>query len=480
MTDLDVIAKIEFQEGSSNNIKGDEDHSSGFSGFLAGINLPDIVQLACLENKSRKLSVFTKKDSGEIYFKDGEVIHASTKDKKGEKAFYEILSWEKGTFKFSFSEPVTRSIEIPWNFLLIEALRLKDENKVKSSQKASQKTKALIVDDSKFFVSRLREYLEISLGVEIVGEASNGKEALEIIKNKRPDIITLDINMPVMTGDVALKHIMIRSPSPVVLISNFSPETTPKVMEFLRLGAVDFIAKPVGNHTWDSFSEQLKKVVKETFEFNVQNIRRARNPRRPEEKLSPGVPAERLLVFLGGKGGLLELQKIFPLLRPSEKTGILIFQTMCPVLSRPFCEYMNGFCSFSINTIPSVAPLLSNQAWLTTTLSKWMMRSDESGAGIFSVDEHENKDLALRLFHDLSHLFRKDLAIVILSGVSDSLIEGFNVIEEHGGTLIIQKSDTALKGGVLEQLKSLSLYDHELSPEDMPEFLNAWMSGDIE
>ena len=105
-----------------------------------------------------------------------------------------------------------------------------------------EKLKVLIVDDASFMIKAVSEVLESDPAIQVVGSAKNGLEGLSKIKELRPDVITLDIDMPVMDGISALRHIMIESPVPVVVLSSLFSDGS-ITFEALRLGVVDFVPK---------------------------------------------------------------------------------------------------------------------------------------------------------------------------------------------------------------------------------------------
>ncbi len=449
----------------------------GFSGFVAGLNLADLVQLACLENRDRKLVVLSGHRSAQLFFSKGEVVHCETGDKTGEDAFYEVMSWEYGSFKFLEGATEQRTIETPWNFLIIEALRLKDENKAKYPDREPAQASVLVVDDSRFFVSRLRDFLQEQLAAEVAGEAANGREAIEFLAKSTPDLITLDINMPVMAGDVALKHIMIKSPAPVVLVSNFNERHAGKVMEFLRLGAVDFIAKPMGGQPWEVFAKRLAEVVRNASHFRIRNVRRARNPKLAVHKRDPGMPADKIIIVVGGYGALLEIQKILPCLDLMDRCGLVIFQQMCPLFASPAADYLEPHCAFSVKELGSGAPLLSNQAWLSAAKGKWRIKADESGAGIYSVgDEGQGFDVG-EVLEVLSEIFSCNLAVVVLSGADVSIVEGLQHVAMSDGKIIAQLPDTSLYPMPLRQIDNMGLTTEFMAPEDIAVFLTKWITG---
>ena len=110
--------------------------------------------------------------------------------------------------------------------------------------KIVRKQKVLVVDDSALIRGAIRRIFEESIKLEVIGEASNGAEALDLIPRLNPDVVTLDVNMPVMDGLTTLKHMMIKTPKPAVMISTLTREGASVTFDALKYGAVDFIPKP--------------------------------------------------------------------------------------------------------------------------------------------------------------------------------------------------------------------------------------------
>ena len=104
-------------------------------------------------------------------------------------------------------------------------------------------TRVLVVDDSGFFRRRIVEILGTDARIEVVGTAANGKEALEQVAALKPDVVTMDIEMPVMDGITAVRHIMASQPTPVLMFSSLTHEGAQATLEALEAGAVDFLPK---------------------------------------------------------------------------------------------------------------------------------------------------------------------------------------------------------------------------------------------
>ena len=124
--------------------------------------------------------------------------------------------------------------------------------------------KVLIVDDSTFFRKRLNEIIKGDLDLEVVGEAKDGKEGVELTKKLRPDVITMDVEMPVMDGITAVKQIMQECPTPILMFSSLTYEGANSTFKALEAGAVDFMLKnfdDIAHKREDAFRE-LRNSIK--------------------------------------------------------------------------------------------------------------------------------------------------------------------------------------------------------------------------
>lgn len=147
-----------------------------------------------------------------------------------------------------------------------------------------KKLKVLVVDDATFMTKAISDLLESDPDIEVVGVANNGLEGLEKIKELQPDVVTLDIDMPVMDGLQAVRHIMIESPVPIVVLSSLFSDGS-ITFEALRLGVVDFVAKPSGAISSDihTAKQHIVDRIKLASAVNFQNIRRVRINKQTKE-----------------------------------------------------------------------------------------------------------------------------------------------------------------------------------------------------
>ena len=142
---------------------------------------------------------------------------------------------------------------------------------------ADKKIRVLIIDDAEFMRRALTKILSSEPNIEVVGYGKTGREGLEAIKKLKPDVVTLDIDMPEMDGITALKHIMIKYPTPVVVVSALTHKGE-ITFESLRLGVVDFLPKPSGSVSRDMElqKEDLIKRIKIASSVDINKVKRAR------------------------------------------------------------------------------------------------------------------------------------------------------------------------------------------------------------
>ncbi|MFT8323346.1 MAG: response regulator, partial [Bacillus sp. (in: firmicutes)] len=124
-----------------------------------------------------------------------------------------------------------------------------------------EKIKVLIVDDSAFMRKLIADFLSEDSRITVVGTARNGEDGIRKIKELQPDVVTLDVEMPVLDGLRALKRIMVENPVPVIMLSSTTKEGADNTIQAIQMGAIDFVGKPSGPISLD-----LHKVKQELIE----------------------------------------------------------------------------------------------------------------------------------------------------------------------------------------------------------------------
>ncbi len=315
--------------------------------------------------------------------------------------------------------------------------------------KDMESQKVLVVDDSSLIRRAIRRIFEGNSRLEIVGEAANGAEALDLISQVNPDVVTLDVNMPVMDGLTTLKHMMIKNPKPAVMISTLTREGASVTFDALKYGAVDFIPKP-SQISGKSLEDQHEKIIRkislaaQVETIAIQYLRSSEHEKGPLE--DNGLPAERIFALGASEGGYSSLLKIIPLLRPKIHAAFLVILYAEPMYIDAFARYLNEHSMIRVLRARHGEPIQSGACYLCS--GEEYLTIEKSG-GIYFLRVNPNpfpnrRGAINMLMMSLAETLKEKSAGAILSGSGFDGLEGLREILRHGGTGIVQHPKTCL------------------------------------
>lgn len=457
---------------------------AGFAGTLKNIQLNDLIQMCCLSASSLCMRVNKDDRLGTIFIVDGEIIHAACEGLVGEEAFYQILGWQTGSFEsIEVATSPQRTIHQNYHFLIMEAARRVDEaslisdgDSLPNEDADKDRLRVLIVDDSPMMRKILSSMLTTSNSlIKVVGMAGNGKEAISLIDELSPDLVTLDVNMPVMDGTSTLKHIMIKKPCPVVITSNPGEGSSRAIFNFLELGAVDFMSKPTKNQ---DILIQQQKILERIQIAATANVGNFRIPRIPKAK--DGVPGSHpteeacrsLVIVVSGPGGHPEQMSLLHDLVPSVAAlegGVVAVQSLPPLFAEAFARYLLERCKCPASPIVKQTPLAAGHCHvgihgcpLTVTTTEEIPSigpaDAELSAGGFPLD---------RLLVTAAETFKHRLTVVLLSGADTGEQAGLRAVHESGGQIILRERVSGMVAEPLNAVVEAGLADMEVKPVDL-------------
>ncbi|WP_319526278.1 response regulator [uncultured Desulfosarcina sp.] len=457
---------------------------AGFAGTLKNIQLNDLIQMCCLSGSSLCMRVNKDDRLGTIFIVDGEIIHADCEGVVGEEAFYQILCWQTGSFEsIETSTTPERTIHQNYHFLIMEAARRVDEASLYAEEDFSpgedsdeDHLRVLIVDDSPMMRKILSSMLTTSGSrIKVVGMAGNGKEAISLIDELSPDLVTLDVNMPVMDGTSTIKHIMIKKPCPVVITSNPGEGSSKAIFNFLELGAVDFMSKPTKSQDILTQQQKILERVRIAATANVGNFHIPRIPKaKDSERFSH--PTEgmchRLIIVVSGPGGHPEqirlLHDLVPVVTDSMSSVVAIL-SLPSLFADAFASYLKQRCRCPASPIDKQRSLAVGHCYVGIhgCPLKVKMNAEiptigpadaESSAEAFPLD---------RLLTTAAALFKQRLTVVLLSGAGTGEQEGLRLVHESGGRIILQERVSAMVAKPLDAVVEAGLADMEVRPADL-------------
>ena len=445
--------------------------------------------MCCLAGVSICVRVRQDKDQGLLFIQDGDIVHAECGDMQGVEAFFTVLEWPSGQFETLEATPIlNRSIKEPYQFLLMEAVRRSDERAQERKETSAaemveakpEKLKVLIVDDSAIMSKILTSMLVADPGIEVVGNAKNGEEALKKMKQLSPNLITMDVNMPVMDGSTALKHIMIESPCPVLIMSNLAPSSYGTILSFLNLGAVDFMSKPVKNRNIIQQQQRMVDRVHLAVSANIKRFQRLRPPKLTAEefgKIHDRQKCEKLLIAISGVGGYLEMVNTITSLPGTSKAGLLSLQSIPPLFAPTLAEYLNARSRFEVLPLTSEAPLCPGRCYIGNSAQPIEI-NPRTGVWVLNECNPEGQEKGNNgLDHLLSRIadFFKDRAVVVLlSGGEVGSMEGLRRIRSAGGQIVSPQLDKCILPVTIAPVAEQGLINEQFNPKDLGHVLKRY------
>lgn len=309
--------------------------------------------------------------------------------------------------------------------------------------------KLLIVDDSKLIRRAVSNIFKAQDNFQVVGEAGNGKEALDMLAGLNPDVVTLDINMPVMDGLTTLKHIMIKSPRPTVMLSSLTQEGATETFDALKYGAIDFIPKP-SRTNGDSIGEQELNIVKKiklAAEVEIKSVQYIRSiPKEKSDKRPDGIECKSLIAMGASEGGYGALLKIIPQIIPGLPAALLVVIYADPKHVDAFAGYLDSHSFVKVRRAKEGEEIKGGVCYLCSGEEYVTVHSSDNkyNLQISPSPFAERRGSINMLMFSVAEAMGMRAAGVILSGSGEDGAEGLAEIIRAGGTAIVQVPKTCL------------------------------------
>ena len=307
----------------------------------------------------------------------------------------------------------------------------------------------LVVDDSRLIRTAIRRLFASDGQVQVVGEAANGREALDLLPRLKPDVITLDINMPEMDGLSTLKHIMIKHPTPTVMFSALTREGATETFDALRFGAIDFMPKP-SQSKGEDIAEQERLIlqkVKVAAGVETGAIRLLRTSRsNGQDGNARMMEPEGIVVIGASEGGYGALLKIIPQLPADLPAACLAIQYAEPEHVLAFAEYLNANSAVTVKRAAMGDTLRSGTCYLASG-SEYTTLQNDGGHITLQVNPSpfpERRGAINMLMLSVSEMMPRQTIGVVLTGKGNDGAEGTAEIRRVGGTVILQTPRTCL------------------------------------
>ena len=318
--------------------------------------------------------------------------------------------------------------------------------------------RVLIVDDSVFNRRSITEILSTSPDVEVVGKAADGEEALRLVAMLRPDVITLDLEMPRMDGFTLLRILMTKMPTPVIVVSSYSQKEN--VFKALELGALDFVAKPdrYADPDLAAIRDELLRKVTMARAVRLQPLAARRLPDLPQAAAPDARPApiliapRQVVAIASSTGGPSALMEIFSRLPDNSRFAILIAQHMPDKFTRTFSERLDRRSSLRVAEAQDLDPVGEGMGYVCPGRQCMELEMPPRGPLRVRVGPPNERDRyvpsADRLLMSVAQAVGKRAIGIILTGMGDDGVQGARAILDAGGIVVAESELTAVVYGM--------------------------------
>ena len=368
--------------------------------------------------------------------------------------------------------------------------------------------KVLVVDDSAFFRRRVTEILNAHPNLEVIGDAVNGKDAVDKTKSLRPDVVTMDIEMPVMDGITAVRHIMKECPTPIVMFSSLTHDGAKATLDALEAGALDFLPKKFEDIAKDK--KEGTKVLQDRVcalgrrsgtmrrsplsrtsttptqaKTPVQTPAPVKEPIKPAQSSAVTRPTVartsttrkasgkryKLLAIGTSTGGPVALQKVLTGLPNNFNLPIILVQHMPAAFTPAFALRLNSLCKISVKEAENGDVLKPGTAYLAPGGKQMLIEGRAPNATIKILEDDSTKitykpsvDLS---FGSAAKIYGGDVLGIILTGMGADGREGSRMLKQRGAKIWAQDEQSCVVYGMPQAVTVAGISEENIALDEV-------------
>ena len=352
--------------------------------------------------------------------------------------------------------------------------------------------KVLVVDDSSFFRRRVSEIINQDPLMTVIDTAQNGREAVDKALQLRPDVITMDIEMPVLDGISAVREIMAKCPTPILMFSSLTHEGAKATLDALDAGALDVLPKKFEDIARDK-DEAVRLLQQRVREIARKRFLMAAKPRAPEPLVRPPVsggltrPLERQpesarapatpasfkrsgksyqLVAIGtSTGGPVALQNVLTKLPGDFPHPILLIQHMPATFTAAFAARLNGLCQIGVKEAEDGDVLKPGHAYLAPGGKQMLLEGRSPGARLRIIEGNDKvnyKPCVDITFASAAKTYGDKVLAIVLTGMGADGRDGARLLKEQGATIWAQDEASCVVYGMPQAVAKAGIASESL------------------
>lgn len=313
-------------------------------------------------------------------------------------------------------------------------------------------------------------------GIRVVGTAGNGNEAIEMTALKKPDVITMDVNMPGLNGLEATRRIMETTPTPIIILSaNFHPRDVNDTFKALQAGAVAICEKPhsAGSPQFPALAAKLVQSVKLMSEIKViKRISRYHKPEKLQQAVAP-ISGGLCAVAIGtSTGGPIVVEKILAGLNKDFPLPVLLVQHITSGFVSGYIEWLSGGSAIPVKLAEEGEQLRAGVCYVAPDDTHLTATPEKTVHLMNSDPEFSSKPAVSVMFRSLRYSFGKNVCAVLLTGMGKDGAEELKALHDTGALTIAQDKESSTVFGMPGEAIRLGGAGMILNPDKIIDVLN--------
>ncbi len=331
-------------------------------------------------------------------------------------------------------------------------------------QPASQPIRVLVVDDSSFMRNAITRHIQRDARFRVIDTASNGREAIAKAEQLKPDVITMDVEMPEMNGIEALRQILAKSQVPVIMVSSQTEAGAKTTIQALQLGAMDFIPKAGG---FEQLHEKLHAVVGAS-RARQRPVVLSPAPAAPRRALPMRIaPARPRIVVIGSStGGPRALHQVLEGLPANFPAPIVIAQHMPPQFTAAMAKWLTDVCAIKVVEAADDMTLAPGVAYVGPGGMQFRLANGRAKIAA-AQGESLYKPSVDVLADSAAAAYGGNVLAIMLTGMGNDGAKGFGKLKEGGAYVMAQDQATSSVWGMPRAVAESGCADEILAVGDI-------------
>lgn len=337
-----------------------------------------------------------------------------------------------------------------------------------------QKIRVLVIDDSAFVRKVVTQMLESDPAITVVGKASNGELGLELTRELNPDVVVVDLIMPIMNGVEYIRHQMNMKPLPILVLS-ITAENGEMALEAIDAGAISFLQKPTAlateklyeitdelNSTIKSlYKVELKPVLRSTVLPKVKKIKKVFDNRTPKYDI----------VLIGiSTGGPQALKRLIPQFSADFPIPVAVVLHMPEGYTDMFAKRMNDMSMLKV--LESETGMCVEKGTVFIAKAGWHLKFSKSGNQVFCLNDRQPLDTLHRpsvdvLFESAAQLYGSRVLAIVMTGMGSDGLTGARSIHKAGGKILTESEDSCIVYGMPRSIVEAGISDQVVNLDEM-------------